>query len=117
MKVAIVGSRSFNNREWLYAELDNFQKANGFFTVIVSGGASGADTIAADYAHERGIDTQIIKPEWQKYGAGAGIIRNAEIVRQSDIVIAFWDGKSCGTSSTIKLAQKTKKPLTIFRYE
>ena len=114
MKVAVIGSRDFNDRDRLFAELDALQKAEGAFLVIVSGGAKGADSLAAEYAKERDIVLYVIEPDWQRYGRGAGVVRNAEIVRQADVVAAFWDGKSRGTKSSLDLARKANKPVFVF---
>jgi hypothetical protein len=52
------------------------------------------------------IPIKIIYPQWEIFGKKAGIIRNIEIVKKSDLVFAFWDGKSKGTEFTIKQAKK-----------
>ena len=111
MKLAIVGSRNFDN----YTILRNF--ADYFIEScddsIISGGAKGADTLAKQYAHENLIATVTYLPDWNKYGKSAGFIRNKLIVDNCDIVLAFWDGKSKGTQHTIKLAKAAKKPTFI----
>jgi hypothetical protein len=116
MKVAVVGSRDFRDRDRLFAELDALQGKHGGFLAIVSGGAKGADTFAEEYAKERNLVMYIIEPDWATYGRGAGVVRNAEIVKQADLVVAFWDGESRGTRSTIKLAEKREKPVVVVRY-
>ena len=55
----------------------------------------------------------IFRPDWDRYGKAAGIIRNKDIVENSNMVIAFWDGKSKGTASSIELAKKMDKNLKI----
>ena len=52
-------------------------------------------------------------PQYEKYGRGAPIIRNREIVDYAEKVVAFWDGRSRGTLSVIEYAQKTGKPCEI----
>jgi hypothetical protein len=114
MKLAIVGSRTFNNYELLKKEIDIFLIENDIFVdLIISGGAKGADSLGEQYAKEYNIPTQIFYPDWDKYGKKAGYLRNIDIVKNSDIVIAFWDGSSPGTKSSIDLATKEKKILKI----
>ena len=110
MIIAVIGSRDFNNYDLLKTVLSEFS-----IDSIVSGGAKGADTLAEQYAEEFNIDTHIIKPNW-KLGRGAGIIRNKEIITACDYCIAFWDGKSKGTKSSIDFAKKTNKGLKIVRF-
>jgi len=104
MKVAVIGSRGFNDYEKLKETL-------GFFPIstIVSGGAHGADNLAEKYAIEKGIHTEIHLPQWDLFGKKAGLIRNTTIIENSDIVVAFWDKKSKGTRDSIGKANKLKK--------
>lgn len=114
IKLAIVGSRSFNNYELLKKEINNFISENDFsINQIISGGARGADNLGEKYAKELNIETQIFYPDWNKYGKKAGFIRNEDIINNSDVIIAFWDGQSHGTKHDIELANKYKKILKI----
>jgi hypothetical protein len=108
MKVAVIGSRTFNDYESVKDKLDSISD----ITLIVSGGAMGADTLGERYARENGISTVIFKPDWSK-GRGAGFLRNTDIINEADIVVAFWDGKSRGTLDSIKKAEKQGKKVLI----
>lgn len=110
--VAVVGTREFNNYPLLKTTLD---KITGI-GCIVSGGAKGADTLAEKYAAENALETVIYLPKYDKYGRGAPLKRNEEIVNASDMVVAFWDGKSRGTANTIANARKKGKALTVINY-
>ena len=102
MKVAIVGSRG--------AEIYDFEKYLPMeCKEIVSGGAKGIDTCAAEYARPKGLALTEFLPEYNLYGRGAPIVRNKKIVDYSDMVIAFWDGKSRGTRSVIDYCKKSGK--------
>ena len=72
----------------------------------VSGGAKGVDETAEKIGEELGMKVVLFKPDWKKYGRGAGIVRNKEICEYSDMICAFWDGKSKGTLNTIDTAKK-----------
>lgn len=113
MKVAIVGSRDFDDYSQLHYVIDRIRlmyKVDGF----VSGGAKGADSFAETYARNCKIPIEVIKPDWNKHGRSAGIIRNGEIIKAADIVLAFWDGESRGTKNSIDRALKAKKPCFVF---
>ena len=105
MKIAIIGSRSI-----LTADLDTYISDDD---EIVSGGAVGIDSCAAEYAEKNGISLKVFIPEYEKYGRGAPIVRNKQIVDYADKILAFWDGKSRGTLSVIKYAEKVGKPCEI----
>ncbi len=108
MKYAVIGSRNFNHYAEFERELEKYD-----ISEIVSGGAKGADQFAERYAHEKSIPIEIIKPDWSKYGKAAGVIRNREIIDNCDAVIAFWDGESKGTKSSIDFAEKAGKKVTV----
>lgn len=110
MKYAVIGSRTFDNYELMRTELDKYD-----MTVIVSGGAKGADKLSEQYASERNIKTEIYKPDWT-LGKHAGFLRNKTIVDNSDVVVAFWDGISKGTKNSIDYATKTGKDVIIIGY-
>ena len=113
MRLAVIGSRNFEDYETAKVILDELQKDIGFDT-IVSGGANGADSLAEKYAWANDIEIAIFIPEWDKYGKGAGFIRNKEIWDNADYGVAFWDGRSKGTAHSFKIAEKQKKRLFVF---
>ena len=113
MKVAIVGSRDFDDYSQLHYVIDRIRlmySVDGF----VSGGAKGADSFAKIYADSCKIPIRVIKPDWKKHGRSAGFIRNGEIIKAADMVLAFWDGRSRGTKDSIDKALKAKKPCFVF---
>lgn len=109
-KYAVVGSRTMNDYDALKKVLDGIVKEGD---TIVSGGAKGADSLAERYAQEKGLETLVFKPDWKRYGRGAGMVRNKTIADNSDTVVAFWDGESKGTKHTIDYAKKTGKKVLV----
>lgn len=114
MKYGVVGSRGFSNYDVMARALDNLGLTSA--DTIVSGGAYGADALAEKYANAKGLATLIFKADWQKHGKKAGILRNQDIVDNSDVVIAFWDGVSRGTNNTINRTITAGKKLFIFDF-
>ncbi|BAF73240.1 DUF2493 domain-containing protein [Sulfurovum sp. NBC37-1] len=114
-KVAVVGSRGFEDYVLFKTVMDKFL-ADFESVAFVSGGASGADSLAERYAKEHGIEVIVFKPEWKRYGKRAGYMRNAQIWKEADVGIAFWDGESKGTRHSFKLAKKMSKELRVFDY-
>lgn len=109
MKIAVVGSRKIT--------MVNIGRYISDSEEIVSGGAVGVDSCAAEYAKEKGIKLTVFLPQYERYGRAAPIMRNKEIVDYADKIIAFWDGRSKGTLSVIKYAEKTGKPCDIILCE
>lgn len=108
MKIAIVGSRDFND----YSVVDEFVCSkldlSGVDTVV-SGGARGVDKLAEKFADKHGLDMSIRKADWERYGRSAGPRRNKLIVEEADAVFAFPSQTSKGTWHTINLARKAGK--------
>ncbi len=105
MKVAVIGSRSI-----LTADIGMYISATD---EIVSGGAVGIDSCAAEYAKKNGLKMTVFLPQYERYGRAAPIMRNKTIVDYADKILAFWDGKSKGTLSVIKYAEQVGKPCEI----
>jgi hypothetical protein len=113
IKLGVVGSRDFGDYEKMKLVLDEYKNKAW---LIVSGGARGADSLSEKWASENNMKMCVFPAEWDKYGKRAGFIRNEEIVKYSDQVIAFWDGNSRGTAHTIGLCKKLGKEVRIIRY-
>lgn len=85
MKIAVIGSRNFADYELLKKTLNEITG----ITKVISGGAKGADSLAEQWAKENQIETVIYKPDWAKYGRGAGVVRNRLIIEDCDHSIWF----------------------------
>jgi predicted Rossmann fold nucleotide-binding protein DprA/Smf involved in DNA uptake len=110
MQVAVVGSRSFSN----YGLLSQVLSSLPFpLSSIVSGGAVGADSLAARYAQEKGLPLVVYRPNYGLYGKRAPLVRNHTIVSSAQQVLAFWDGASAGTAHTLSLARQLGVPCLV----
>ena len=107
--IAIVGSRTYPKLELVKKFVEDLDDDVG----IVTGGARGVDQAAEDAALPIGLSVQVIKADWERYGRGAGMIRNTQIVKVADEVVAFWDLKSRGTHDTISKARAAGKPVHV----
>jgi len=111
MKYAVIGSRGFDDYSLLEKTLNKRRPFE-----IVSGGARGADSLAARYAREYDIPLTEFIPDYKRYDKGALKERNKLIVETAQKVIAFWDGASTGTLYTISYAESKDVPVEIVRY-
>ena len=114
-KVCICGGRDFLNYNLFKKKCDSILE-NITDIEIISGGASGADFLAEIYAEEKGYKMSRFPADWKKYKKRAGIIRNKEMIKQADFVIAYWNGVSKGTASSIKFTEQKGIPLRIIKY-
>lgn len=133
--VAISGSRSLSelpDREYIFQSLDS-----ELGTLVVAGeevklhlgDAAGVDRIAFEWAVDRKVEFQVFcasnsSLQWfQRYGfpavqasdwrtdaRGAGLIRNAAMLQNAQLLLAFWDGSSPGTRNCRELAAKARIP-------
>src|SRR3990167_971202 len=109
MRIAIVGSRGYKDLDGI----ELFMRLLPKDSIIVSGGAPGVDRHAEKIAKMIGLECEIFKADWDKYGKSAGVIRNQIIVKNSDYIVCFYDGSSRGTDGTIKLAKNLNKNLIV----
>ena len=81
---------------------------------LISGHASGVDQLAERWARNEqpAIPITEMRPEWYKYGKGAGLRRNSDMVHIASAVICIWDEMkglrttpSSGTADTIRKAR------------
>ena len=112
MKIAVVGSRNYPYERLVRGFIQRVA-AKDPETVIVSGGARGVDSWAADEARKCGLIVEEHIPDWEADGRRAGFLRNATIVARSEVIVAFWDGESRGTLDTIQKTQRAGKRLFV----
>ena len=108
MKIAIIGSRNLSGKN-----LEDYIPEN--VTEIVSGGAKGIDSDAANYAMEHRLKLKVFLPEYERYKRAAPLKRNIQIAEYADECLAFWDGSSKGTLHTVELFRKLGKNVTIIK--
>lgn len=117
-RVIIAGSRSFNDyallREHCLSILQEKMKTHR--VIIVSGHARGADSLGERFANEFRLPFELHPAKWRLLGKAAGMVRNAEMAKCSDALIAFWDGKSRGTGNMIKFARRNGLDISILDY-
>ncbi len=109
MRTAIVGSRSL--KEDCYTIIQNNVPPGT--SEIISGGALGVDRLAERYADEQGLPMIVIRPDYKTYDRMAPLIRNSQIVAESDFTLVLWDGKSRGSLNVIMTCIRTNKPFKV----
>jgi hypothetical protein len=104
MKVIVCGGRDYQDLGCAFSRLDAIH-AETPVTLLIQGGAIGADTLAYLWAESRKVECVTVTAEWVKYGPSAGPIRNGRMLEyKPDLVIAFPGGR--GTANMVKQARK-----------
>ena len=103
MKVIITGSRGIKDISKVEAAI---KKSKFKITEVVSGTARGVDRLGERWALDNNILIKKFPADWNKHGKSAGYIRNVEMAKYADALIAIWDGESAGTAHMIKTATK-----------
>lgn len=117
MRVLIAGSRSIGSAAAVDRALAHAIKLGLDITEVVSGGALGVDRLGVMWARERGIPMRLHEPDWHGLGKRAGLIRNQEMVKTSDAVVALHDGVSKGTAYTLRIAWAAGLPVYLYDAE
>ncbi len=106
-RVVVSGSRSITDYFFI-KELLDYYKDTLRPSVIISGNASGVDTLCERYAKENNISLELYPAQWDIYGKQAGFIRNDLMANKSDILFCVWDTKSNGTKHMLDICRKKK---------
>ena len=117
-RVIIAGCRDFQDYALLKEKCEYYlqNKLQSDNVIIVSGHASGADSLGERFAQEHGLQIELHPADWAKHGRAAGPIRNREMAESADALIAFWDGQSRGTKNMIDQAREKGLKIAIIKY-
>jgi predicted polyphosphate/ATP-dependent NAD kinase len=110
MRVLVCGARDWRDRGFVYRVLDTMHAAKGF-TLVITGGALGADLFGKLWAQDRRIATDTFQADWTRLGLAAGPIRNQRMIEEGkpDLVVAFPGGK--GTADMVARADRAGVPV------
>ena len=106
MRVAVIGSKSLKLDDLSIYIPDEI-------TELISDGTTGIEVAAERYACRNHIPRLIMRPAYGKYGDSAPQVRNKQIIRAADLVVALWDGESHGIKSSIDYAEKLGIPVQL----
>jgi len=107
-KLIIAGSRSINSAQTVLKALNEspweMGETDRNVYEIIHGGADGVDSIASEFCDRFDHAEVVFEPDWNEHGKAAGPIRNAEMAKEGDALLAVWDGESSGTRSMVEKA-------------
>lgn len=113
LHIMICGSRDNINTDAVRTDLHLILLQNKTATIHL-GGAIGVDSLAEEYCRVLKVKYILHRPDYNKYGRSAPIIRNDEMIKCSDRVYALWNGESPGTKYVISKCLENHIPLFIF---
>lgn len=89
MRLLVCGGRDYRDGRTLFAALDAIHRKRGI-AVIISGAASGADSLASAWAKARGIELVEFPADWTQ-GRSGGPQRNRRMMDEGrpEGVVAF----------------------------
>ena len=100
-RILVCGGRTYNDANLVNVTLNLLAP-----TVLINGGAPGADRLARMWAGYRCIPTFTFPADWERKGPSAGPQRNQAMIDigKPDLVVAFPGGR--GTADMIRRARK-----------
>lgn len=92
--------------------VDEAIEESGFeVTGVISGAALGIDRQGEKWAQKRGIGVRSFPADWKAYGRAAGPMRNEEMAKVGDALIALPCKHSKGTLDMIQRAKRHQIPV------
>jgi hypothetical protein len=89
MLLLITGGRNFEDSQLVNRFLSKLHSRRPI-SLLIHGGANGADTLAGKWAAENGVAVEVHLADWRNEGRSAGPKRNQRMIeRKPDLVIAF----------------------------
>lgn len=117
-RVIIAGGRDFQDYDLVQKKVGYYlqNKLKSDTVIVVSGHATGSDTLGERYAREHDLKCELYPADWNTHGKAAGPIRNAQMADVAQALIAFWDGESRGTKNMIDTAKAKGLKVVVVRY-
>jgi hypothetical protein len=119
-RILITGSRELTDAALVSEALAAAVADFGPGATVVHGVARGADILADRAARALGLKVERRPADWANLGRKAGIVRNAEMVRDgADVVLAFLvaDLPCTGTRDAMRRAEAAGIPVRVFEQE
>ena len=109
MKVLVCGGRHYQHFRKVREALNALHRETPI-TGLITGGCSGADAFAEEWARNGNIPVEVYKADWYTYERAAGPIRNQRMLEaKPDLVLAFPGGR--GTADMLRRAREAGVPV------
>lgn len=112
-RVIVCGSRYWTEPEPI-RNVIRWVATNGRSSVVIHGGAPGADTLAGFIAQSEGLNVLTFPADWERWGKRAGPIRNTQMLASGrpEMVFGFTNDltQSRGTADMLRKAAAARIP-------
>ena len=112
MKVVIAGSSGITDPDLVRQALIEAKKQGIRATEVVCGSAGSIESIGETLAEQYHIPVTHFPAEWEKHGPTAGFLRNRQMARYADALVAITAG-SRETANLIRVMKFLKKPVYV----
>jgi hypothetical protein len=115
LRVLVTGDRDWTDYALIKAALAKLPPG----TLVIEGGAPGADRLARQAAEQLGLRVIEVRAEWEKYGPSAGPRRNRAMLDYApELVLAFHDDleNSKGTKDMVTQAQRRDIEVLLYKH-
>lgn len=104
MIFAVTGDGSYDDQNVVHREMSRYVSPPDCSTLVIEGGATGADFLVRNWCKRNGIHCATIPALWKSYGRASGPTRNGVILMlRPKFVLAFPGGK--GTEDMCRQAE------------
>ncbi len=118
--LGVIASRTFNNYKLLKSTIKDWcNENNSYIKIIICNNTKDTNILASKYASDNNLVKTIYPKDYNNNnnsGKSIGIIDNKSIIKNSDYIIAFWDGNSKGTLNCINKAKSMNKPIKVIQF-
>lgn len=118
MKLIIAGGRTISiTPDFIFEVIRSTDFPNEFEMTgtkdleVVSGTASGVDYSGEHFAKEYSCKLKKFPADWDKFGKGAGHLRNKQMADYADGLLLIWNGESKGSANMREQMLKQNKPI------
>ena len=110
MRILVCGGRAFANKQLVFDTIKEYDPS-----VVIQGGAIGADALARDWCKSTGTPCITMEAAWDYYRRAAGHIRNGWMLEfcKPEVVLAFPGGN--GTKGMIEAARAKGIPVDVVK--
>jgi hypothetical protein len=115
IRILVCGDRNWRDMSIIGRELKKFPPE----TIVIHGGAKGADTLGGFVAEKLGFKVLVFPANWKRYGKAAGPIRNQVMIDEGmpELVLAFHENlsESKGTKDMVNRARGVGIKVEVFK--
>ncbi len=105
-KLIISGLRTCDRKDTVFSEISKYLSEIGPVEEIVSGGSTGVDTFAREYAESHQIKFKEFPANWQDDLNAAGMIRDARMAEYGTHLLVLSNGVSKESRNLVEEARR-----------